>query len=623
LAYAQYTQCITPASYSGPINYIAGGVAALIAGLATLNFGVATTTAILVGIAWCRWWLYGRLVCLGGNQCCIGLALELFPPQEKTGLDREDTDYSVNLLLAPSTLYEGLTAAGQDIQGFLLNQSKAADFQAMMSNYSSISNSCGLGFTGEPEPLSALVNPSGQSPDAGTWQPDNFYLPGAVIQDPNSNLQNCITEGLSGGSMPSWQSTPGETTPDNNTNWVCMGRYAVLSQATLNGIGLFFPSDWAAATSYAPGDLILDSNGNLQSCAAKGQSGATPPTWNSIYLQITYDGTVAWQGLGPGKRWSPTYLDSTSYSSNVTSYIAGDVILDAVGNQQKCIVGGRSGSVTPAWATVVGGTTNDAQVTWQRVANVSWENNTVYPMGAQIVANSTGQIQTCTTPGQSGPVEPTWAATIGQTTADFQTVWTCIGESPNNIGTIEIEFEGAGIHDLYLALLVALPIAIVAAVVGEFPVLGWLLALLLSLLAAAIAGIGYAIGQGDIADPNADDPAIGTIYPGKDVLVVMGTWIYDSAHAGWNELHPVLHCQKIATVQPEDLASGNPWGHLPDYSAANLQNTLNQISATRIGWCPLIQETLQPTTLDNQQLPQNQWTIHPAVDGCTPSAVAV
>jgi hypothetical protein len=41
-----------------------------------------------------------------------------------------------------------------------------------------------------------------------------------------------------------------------------------------------------------------------------------------------------------------------------------------------------------------------------------------------------------------------------------------------------------------------------------------------------------------------------------DVLVVMGRWIYDSAHSGWNELHPVLHCQKIDRVPPADLAAG-------------------------------------------------------------------
>ena len=56
------------------------------------------------------------------------------------------------------------------------------------------------------------------------------------------------------------------------------------------------------------------------------------------------------------------------------------------------------------------------------------------------------------------------------------------------------------------------------------------------------------MGSPTVDDATDDDKNTGTIYPGQDVLVVMGTWIYDSAHAGWNELHPVLHCQRVAQV---------------------------------------------------------------------------
>jgi hypothetical protein len=158
--------------------------------------------------------------------------------------------------------------------------------------------------------------------------------------------------------------------------------------------------------------------------------------------------------------------------------------------------------------------------------------------------------------------------------------------------------------------------------------LGWLLALLIiagallaqalaSAPAAATAGAGFLAGESDVASPSADDPNIGIIYPGVDILVVMGRWVYDSAHSGWNELHPVLHCQKIARAQ--DLASGNPWTGLPQFSPANLDATLNQQTPERVGWCPLITEAGDPQTQTNQQLPQNQWTIHPVIDGCTPT----
>lgn len=34
---------------------------------------------------------------------------------------------------------------------------------------------------------------------------------------------------------------------------------------------------------------------------------------------------------------------------------------------------------------------------------------------------------------------------------------------------------------------------------------------------------------------------------GADILVVKGSWVYDSAHEGWNEIHPIKHCQTIGT----------------------------------------------------------------------------
>ena len=116
MAYAQYTKCVTPAAYSGTVNYTAGAIASVIAAAATGDFGVAVFGFVLTAIAFCRWWLYGRLVCPGGNSCAIGLATSVSPPQLKTGLNREDTDYEVEFLLAPSTLYEDVGLAWLDAQ---------------------------------------------------------------------------------------------------------------------------------------------------------------------------------------------------------------------------------------------------------------------------------------------------------------------------------------------------------------------------------------------------------------------------------------------------------------------------------------------------------------------------
>ena len=227
MAYLRYTRCVTPSNYSGPINFWVAGITLGALSVLFLNVGFGTLAAVIVGIAYCRWWLYGRLVCLGGNRCTIGLALEVFPPELKTGLNREDTDYSVNMLLAPTTLFEGLNQASRNAQGALIGMTPDPDFATMLGNYS------GLGFTGEPEPFSGLIDPHAQSPNAGTWQPNNYYLPGTVIQDENGYFQTCTAQGVSGGSTPAWATTIGRTTEDNFTSWVCTGYYSVLSQAAL------------------------------------------------------------------------------------------------------------------------------------------------------------------------------------------------------------------------------------------------------------------------------------------------------------------------------------------------------------------------------------------------------
>jgi hypothetical protein len=98
------------------------------------------------------------------------------------------------------------------------------------------------------------------------------------------------------------------------------------------------------------------------------------------------------------------------------------------------------------------------------------------------------------------------------------------------------------------------------------------------------------------------------------VLFVMGTWVTDGGHIppAWNELHPVLFCQIIDTIPLADLQNGLTWENFPKCSAANIAQTV-------AGLCGLAQGQLASSTAGLQALPQNGWTIHPLVDGCTPT----
>ena len=76
-------------------------------------------------------------------------------------------------------------------------------------------------------------------------------------------------------------------------------------------------SAWAAATPYAVGSTIKDSNNNLQVSTAL-------PAWQASH-----------------------------------AYSVGNIILDSNGNIQRCTTAGTSGAAHPTWATVVGNTTTD------------------------------------------------------------------------------------------------------------------------------------------------------------------------------------------------------------------------------------------------------------------------
>ncbi|MEP7110228.1 MAG: hypothetical protein ABI760_19690, partial [Ferruginibacter sp.] len=95
----------------------------------------------------------------------------------------------------------------------------------------------------------------------------------------------------------------------------------------------------------------------------------------------------------------------------------------------------------------------------------------------------------------------------------------------------------------------------------------------------------------------------------KDQVIVRGRWTYDGGHSGYNEVHATRTIQKVFYVP---------------------QNPV-EFEKFRQQWCDRMSEIphvelngLKPltppaqATYDNQQQPENQWTLHPDVDGCTP-----
>jgi hypothetical protein len=183
---------------------------------------------------------------------------------------------------------------------------------------------------------------------------------------------------------------------------------------------------------------------------------------------------------------------------------------------------------------------------------------------------------------------------------------------------LHCEFEGRGMYDIFLAAHVALLVAFAAVFACLFPDVPWWVTLILALLAGLILGGGIALGSFDGGDPHDVNPNIGELHTnqcdhtGADTLVVKGRWVYDSGHrfalvnhvpflghqrpGAWYELHPITFCCK---------ANGD----------------CGDVILLRKRWQAAIDDATSPATLASQAQPQNQWQVHPLIDGCQPPII--
>jgi hypothetical protein len=119
----------------------------------------------------------------------------------------------------------------------------------------------------------------------------------------NSDSGTAYVQGgtaTSGGSTPSWNATLLGKTYDGSIIWVNRGN-------PMENWGIAAPTaaptyvtggsnnSWIANTFYANDQVLVDSNGNLQSLFTDGVSGATVPTWATSVGSTTTDGSAVWK----------------------------------------------------------------------------------------------------------------------------------------------------------------------------------------------------------------------------------------------------------------------------------------------------------------------------------------
>lgn len=138
-------------------------------------------------------------------------------------------------------------------------------------------------------------------------------------------------------------------------------------------------------------------SGNTAAAAGDTGLGATPAYYNAVgAITIGPSG-----GVAAGSVQFAYQLVTADYAANPLTIQE----LGLFGNTGSAAFPAALGSANPAWASAHG-----------------------YSIG-DLIVDSNGNIQRCTTAGTSGGSHPTWATTIGATTTDSGAVWTLVAKS--------------------------------------------------------------------------------------------------------------------------------------------------------------------------------------------------
>jgi hypothetical protein len=144
------------------------------------------------------------------------------------------------------------------------------------------------------------------------------------------------------------------------------------------------------------------------------------------------------------------------------------------------------------------------------------------------------------------------------------------------------------------------------------------------------ASAAFNSDRGNVNDANVGDDPLGPLVD-KDQVVVFGTHVYDGFHTGWHEFHPLKAIIKAG--DPKLDIFGLPYVEWDPNASSGIGSAGLTVDDVKKGlaspafvaaaknlrdtWCKLLTEAFAPPTVSAQGLPDNRWTIHPAVDGCS------
>jgi hypothetical protein len=159
-------------------------------------------------------------------------------------------------------------------------------------------NTCSIFFTAGyvQDQLAVNTQLAGQQSSPG-WEPGETIAQYAYLIDPNDNVQMCSIGGTTGSKEPTWPTAAGATVVDGGVTWTCLTSVPTGQHASGEG-GII--GEYDNQTEYVQYQVVIDPNGNLQTCiVAAFESGSTDPAFSQALGATTVDnGATAWRCLG-------------------------------------------------------------------------------------------------------------------------------------------------------------------------------------------------------------------------------------------------------------------------------------------------------------------------------------
>lgn len=90
-----------------------------------------------------------------------------------------------------------------------------------------------------------------------------------------------------------------------------------------------------------------------------------PAAVNDRFLSYTSFGSGAFPTLGVAQRFSQNFTITIKNYAHSTAFSVGDLIIDSNGHGQICSTAGTTGGSSPTWSSVIGNFTNDGSAVWR------------------------------------------------------------------------------------------------------------------------------------------------------------------------------------------------------------------------------------------------------------------